>query len=350
VGLPQVLIEFKAKAESAVQRSENGAVAVILKDGTNATFDTKIYTKESEIVQSHWSAANRDYLSKIFLGNPARVIAERVAAWDETAAALERLKHKNFNYLTAPGAEDVGADAVCDWIKERRDADKKTCKAVLPLYDANHEGIINLCTEGVKVGSKTYSAAEYCARIAGILAGLPLTRSATYAVLPEVESITESAAPDADVDAGKLILLNDGAKIKIARGVNSLVTLSGDKTADMKKIKIVDGMDILRDDIRAVFQEQYVGVNNSYDNKVLFIAAVNQYFKLLVMQGVLYDKFDNRAELDIQAQTEWLMQQTDISGWTEEEIKTADTGAFLFAAGNIKLQDCMEDLRFAIGI
>ena len=109
-------------------------------------------------------------------------------------------------------------------------------------------------------------------------------------------------------------------------------------------------MDIIRDDIRSTFEEQYIGENNSYDNKVLFISAVNQYFKLLVMQGVLYDKFDNRAEIDIDEQTAWLMQQFDITGWDEEQIKTADTSTFIFVLANIRLQDSIEDLRFSIFI
>lgn len=345
------MIEFKAKADTAVKRSENGIVAVILKDGTNTTFDTKIYTKESDITQSHWTAANRDYLAKIFLGSPSRVIVERIGTADNFDAALARLKGKAWNYLTVPGIANANETTeISDFIKEQRDGGKKTQKAVLPNSASNHEGIINFTNSGIKAGNKTYTANEYCCRIAGLLAGLPLTRSATYAVLPEVESVTESATPDADIDGGKLILINDGAKIKIARGVNSLVTLSSDKTADMKKIKIIEGMDIIRDDIRNTFQEQYVGVNNSYDNKVLFIAAVNQYFKLLVQQGILYDKFDNYAEIDIDAQTGWLMQNYDISDWSEEQIKTADTKATIFASANIKLQDSIEDLRFSIGI
>ena len=346
MGLPQVLIEFKRKADTAIKRSANGIVAVILKDGTNTTFDTKIYTKEADIVQSHWNTANRDYLAKIFLGNPARVIVERIGTADDYDDALARLKNKVWNYLTVPSAAD-NATALADWIKIQRAA-KKTYKAVLPNCAANHEGVINFCTEDIKVGNKTYTAAEYCCRIAGALAGLPLTRSSTYYVLPEVEGITESTTPDADIDAGKLILINDGAKVKIARGVNSLVTLSDNKTEDMKKIKILEGQDIIRDDIRSTFEENYTGENNSYDNKVLFISAVNQYFKLLVRQGVLYDRFDNRAEIDIEAQTLWLMQKADISGWSEDEIKQADTGTFIFVLADIRLMDSIEDLKFSI--
>jgi hypothetical protein len=350
VGLPLILIEFKVKADTAVKRSENGIVAVILKDNTNNTFDTKIYTKEAEIVQSHWTTANRDYLSKIFLGNPARVIVERLGtAETDYTDALDRLKNKAWSYLTIPGVAETDVTGLADWIKTQRAA-KKTYKAVLPDCAANNEAIINFTTDGIKAGIKTYTAAEYCSRIAGALAGLPLTRSSTYYVLPEVESITESTTPDADIDAGKMILINDGQKIKIGRGVNSLVTLSNDKTADMKKVKIVEAMDIIRDDIRTTFQEQYIGENNSYDNKILFISAVNQYFKLLTMQGILYDKYDNRAEIDIEEQTMWLMQKHDISDWDEEQIKMADTGTYIFVLANIRLQDSIEDLKFRIQI
>jgi len=349
MGLPQVIIEFKAKADTAVKRSGTGIVAVILKDNTG-TFDTKIYTKESEIVQSHWTAGNKDYLSKIFMGGPSRVITERIGTTDDYDAALARLQNKVWNYLTVPAIASEDVADISSWIILQRDSNKKTFKAVLPNINANHEGVVNFTTDNIKVGTKTYTTAEYCTRIAGLLAGLPLTKSTTYAALPEVESITESVTPDTDIEAGKLILLNDGSKIKVARGINSLVTLSGTKTDDMKKIKIMEGIDIIRDDIRTTFENQYIGENNSYDNKVLFLSAINQYFKLLVQQGVLYDKFDNTAQIDIATQTEYLMQKSDISDWSEEQIKQADTGTYIFVNANIRLQDSIEDLKFSVYI
>ena len=59
------------------------------------------------------------------------------------------------------------------------------------------------------------------------------------------------------------------------------IRLSGDKTEDMKKIKIIDSLDLIRDDIKASFEENYINVVNSHENKMLFIGAVNQYFKSL---------------------------------------------------------------------
>lgn len=353
MGLPEILIEFKTKAETAVRRSENGIVAVILIDDTKSGdgYTSYKYNYETDIVKSHWLTKNLDYLNKIFLGEPNRVLVERIGSFDELDDALARLKNKTWNWLTIPGldAEAGTAAVIQNWIIAQRAA-KKTFKAVLPNTSANHEGIVNFATDNVKVGTRTYSTAEYCVRIAGLLAGLSMTESATYHVLAEVDGITESVTPDEDIDAGKFILINDGEAVKVGRGINSLSTLSGDKTEDMKKIKIIEGMDLMRDDIRSTFEHNYIGINNSYDNKVMFIAAINQYFDGLVRQGVLYGEAENVADIDVNAQRDWLSQKFDISDYTDDQIRKAKTGSYVFVTANITFSDAIEDLKFAINM
>ena len=350
LGLPQILIEFKNKAESVIKRSGGGVVALVLRDSTTVTFDTKVYKKASDIASADWSAANKDLIEKAFLGSPKSVIVERIAVADDIAVALARLANKNFNYIAAPNSTDDTAE-IAAWVILQRADFKKTYKAVLANSVSDNEGIINFATDDIKVGAKTYTTLEYTARIAGILAGVPLNQSATYYELSEVGSITESTAPDDDIDDGKLILINDGSKIKIGRGVNSLTTVTAEKGEDFKKIKIVEAMDLVRDDIRDTFADNYVGkVANSYNNKVIFLSAVNNYFKTLQQDGVLYDKFENKAEIDLDGQRVYLASKTDISNWSDEQIKTASTGSFVFAMANIKPQDAMEDLKFSINI
>ncbi|MCK9479704.1 MAG: phage tail sheath protein [Firmicutes bacterium] len=348
MGLPKILIQFQTLAETLVSRSERGIVAVILKDNTS-TFDTKTYTSESEVTKSHYTATNLAFLSQIFLGSPSAVIVERIANDGDINTALTRLKNKKWSWLTIPSLQSGETGAVADWIKEQRKDYHKTFKAVLADTAADSDGIVNFATGGIKVGSKTYTAAEYCPRIAGVLAGLPLNRSATYYALPEVEAITESENPNTDIDTGKLLLINDGTKIKIARGVNSLTTLTDSFGEDFKKIKIVEAADMLRDDIRSTFEDDFIGkVENSYDNKIIFLAAVNKYLKDLADLGVLYDKFENKAEIDIKATAAWLKLTRDISSWDEEKIKTANTGTNVFVKANIQIQDAVEDLKFTI--
>lgn len=355
MGLPEILINFKTQGTTAIERSARGIVALILKDDTKA-FDTKVYKSIGEVDAADWTADNKDYIEKTFMGTPSQVIVERIATSDaDYSNGLARLKNKKWNYLAIPGIESGDVTNIVSWIKTERDVNKKTFKAVMPNNVADHEGIINFTTEDIVVPvddstTKTYSASQYTGRIAGILAGLPFTRSATYYDLNEVESITESADPNADIDSGKLILINDGTKIKIGRGVNSLTTTTGTKGEEFKKIKIVDAVDLVRDDIRNTFDGSYVGkITNSYDHKVLFLSAVNAYFEELERSEVLDNAFDNKAEIDTESQRIYLMSKgVDVDSLKEQEIKEYNTGSKVFATAKVKFLDAMEDLQMEI--
>ena len=351
MGLPEINISFSSLAVSAIQRSQRGIVALVLKDDTGS-FDTKEYRSISEIEPSDWTAQNLKYIQQAFAGVPAKVIAERIPTdAEDYSDALTRLGSKRWNYLAIPGISTVDANIVASQIKSWRDINKKTYKAVLPNIAADHEGIINFATSGIVVGADTYSASEYTARIAGILAGLPLTRSATYYVLPEVEKITESEDPDADIDAGQLILINDDGVIKIGRGVNSLTTMTGGKGPDWKKIKIIEGHDLIRDDITRTFAEEYIGkVNNSYDNQCLLIAAINAYLRGL--EGEVLDPAgENTVGVDIEAQRQaWESIGTDTSGWDDQKVKSMSFQSKVFLAGRLKFLDAVEDLEFRISV
>jgi hypothetical protein len=352
MGLPEINIEFKGKAVSAVQRSALGIVALILKDDT-PSFKTKEYKSVEDIKDTDFTTENVDYIKKTFLGIPSKVIVEVIppTAKDYTDA-LKRLGSKKWNYLAIPGIEKTDVSDIFSWIKSKRENEKKTFKAILPHAEADNEGVINFTTEDIKVGDKTYSASEYTCRIAGILAGLPFTRSSTYFVLDEVESITESETPNEDIDKGQLILISDGENIKIGRGVNSLTTTTIEKTEDFKKIKIVEVMDMILDDIRDTFNSSYVGkVTNTYDNQVLFFTSVNAYFKGLASEDILDSSYDNKATVDVEAQRlAWESIGTDTTNWDEKKVKNMAFKSNVFAAGNVKIVDAMEDLDFQIAI
>ncbi|NBI30714.1 phage tail sheath subtilisin-like domain-containing protein [Chengkuizengella marina] len=351
MGLPEININFSSLSVSAIQRSQRGIVALILKDDTG-DFETREYRTVTDINDGDWTAGNMDYIEKAFLGVPSKVIIERL---DVSAAnyndALTRLASKRWNYLAIPGISNAEVSHVSTWLKSQRDNNKKTFKAVLPNSESDHAGIINFTTEGIEVGDTTYSTSEYTARIAGVLAGLPLTRSSTYFELNEVDSITESETPDADIDAGQLILMSDGEKVKIGRGVNSLTTTTVEKGEDFKKIKIIEGHDLIREDITRTFNDNYVGkVNNSYDNQVLFITAVNAYLNGLLGE-VLDGASDNKIDVDVEAQRKaWESQGTDMSEFNEQQVKQKSYGSKVFIAGKLKFLDAVEDLNFNISV
>jgi hypothetical protein len=352
MGLPEIIISFQSKGLSAIKRSARGVVALILKDNTKTAGEI-IYKSIDEVVKADWTATNYDYISKVFMGTPSKIIIERIATTaTDYNSALSILKNKKFNYLAIPAITQADVTNIATWVKSCRTNDKKTFKAVLPNVASDDEGIINYCTEDNNDGTKVYSASEYTSRIAGILAGLSLSRSSTYYVLEELISIKESVTPNEDIDAGKLILINDGENIKIARGVNSLTTTTADKGEDFKKIKIIEGMDLVRDDIKDSFESSYIGdIINIYDNKQLFLASVNAYFKTLEKTNILDPSMINYAEINYSAQYNYLKGKgVDVDVLAEQQVKEYNTGAKVFMLAHAKFVDAMEDLYFDVYI
>lgn len=352
MGLPQMNVEFLGKAVTAIKRSQLGIVALILKDDVQ-TADTITYKSVEDVKTDQWTPENLDYIQKTFMGTPSKIIIERLPTTaGDYNAALTRLNNKRFNYLSIPGIVENDTTTIATWIKTKYDNLKKTFKAVLPNSKADHEAIINFTTSEIKVGEKEYTTAEYTARIAGILAGLPFTRSATYYELPEVDSIKEIEDPDAAVDNGELILINDGENIKIGRGVNSLTTTTGKKTEDFKSIRVIEVQNLIKDDIRATFEKHYIGKhNNIYDNQVLFIRSINAYYDGLEGEEILDPNFDNKAEINVQKQRlAWEGIGRDTSEWDDQKVKEMSFKKNVFLASNIKIVDAIEDLDMDIAI
>jgi len=348
MGLPQIDITFSTLAVSAIQRSQRGIVALILRDDTEGDVVNE-FKLSTDVVAEEWTADSQDYIAQAFKGIPSKVIVIRGATTDvDYTDQLSLLATKQFNWLAVPGIEAVDTADIATWIGTMR-ASGNMFKAVLPDEAADSEGIVNFTTGGIVVGENTYTASEYTARIAGIFVGLSLDRSATYFVLTEIENITETADPDTAIDGGELILIKQDGKIKIARAVNSLVTTSAEKSAIFKKIKIIEGMDLVKTDIQTTFNDEYVGkINNSYDNQVLFITAVRAYLKGL--EGdVLDPNFDNTVGVNVEAQRlAWEGIGTDTEEWDEQDVKENAFQSNVYLDGSLKFLDAMEDLTMEI--
>jgi hypothetical protein len=241
---------------------------------------------------------------------------------------------------------------VINWIKAQR-TDGLTPKAVLPNTAADSEAIINFTTSGIKDGDNTYTAAQYCSRIAGIIAGTPMTISCTYALLPEVTDVDRLTKEDMDnaIDDGEFIIFYDGEKVKAGRGINSLQTTTQDKGEAFKKIKIVEAVDMIRKDIKDTAEDNYIGkYANSYDNKCLLVSAIKGYFNGLEEEGIL-ERGTSVVEIDIDAQELYLQSiGKDTTVMAEEEIKNAATADKVFLRANITILDAIEDIDLNITI
>lgn len=363
-GLPQVLIDFKTKGITAIKRSARGVVVLILKCESTDTSNKYKISDVSEIPEGVFDEASTDLIKKCLDGTPLRILvytlpkASVQAPKNTQVTLLKQLKHIRYNYIAAPTGTVQDQQDLASYIKAERNNSRKTVKAVVGGVAADFDGVINFCTEEIKVATgkntagkttyKTYTPIEYTARIAGILAGLALDRSATYYKLTEVESVKVYEDLNDRIDHGELHLFDeeDGEGVKIARACNSLQTFTTDKGEEFRKIKIVEGVDMVTDDIRDTFKKYYVGKYiNDYDHKMLFVAAIMVYFGQLA-GNVLDSRAGNTVDIDFQFQKDYaIIKGEDVSQMTNMQIREYNTGSQIGLSGKVKFVDAMEDLK-----
>ncbi|MWC26634.1 phage tail sheath C-terminal domain-containing protein [Paenibacillus sp. MMS18-CY102] len=356
IGLPSIEIEFKKLAETAIARSSEKIAVLVVKDDTNPTYAVKEYKSSLAVDADQFTAANVQYIKDVLLGGGSKVIVVPVetTSTDVVAEAIAALGSRKYHWIgLADGTAGEHSD-LSDYVKEQEVAKKGIKAVVYKAVSPDSQRVVNFTNANVTyVGGATVTGEKYIARLLGILAGLPMTRSSTYLELTDLEGVTELSDLNVAVGNGELVLFNDDGVIRIARGVNSLKTLVPGVTEDFKKIIIVESMDLMRSDIASTFKNSYLGkFKNKYDNQVLFLSAVNTYFDALATDDILDNEFDNRADVDIEEQRQaWLaIGKTDAVDWNDHAVKNNTFGSKVFLAGHIKITDAMEDLSFGISL
>lgn len=277
------------------------------------------------------------------------------------------------NYIANPTGTPADHESLANFVKEQRKNRQKTMKAVVANVAADSPAVVNFTTGGIKTVNPdytaalaavdgddslvdedipryvTYTAAEYTGRIAGLLAGIGLDRSATYYQLGEIVSCATYDDIDAAIDAGQLVLFDehDGDGVKIARGINSYVNFSATEGEDFRFIKIVESVDLIRDDIADNFKKNYVGrVVNTIDNKRALVSAINGYLEGLF--GTVLDNSNsdsNFVEIDGAAHVRFMAARgIDCSSLSSEAILRTSTGTHVFLKGKLSVANAMEDL------
>jgi hypothetical protein len=355
---PNISITFR-EAAATVVKTVAGVLALVFKDSSVATGVTAHVILTESGIPDTLDAANQTLIQQAFVEAedgvaPSKVIAVCIpSAALDWAAALTYLETVKFDVMTVPSIDDADVAAVDTWAKGMRDDNDIPCLAVLPGTVSDHESIINFDTDDIEVGETTYTANQYLARIAGVIAGLSYKISPTFHVLSEVDDVPHLTKSQASVstNAGKLILFHDGEKVKIARGITSLTTLTN-KASEWQKIKIVRILDKVYRDLKMLIEDSYVGkVSNSYQNKILLIAAINNYFAMLERLELLDSNAENKCQINIDAQRIYLLAQgIDVTVLSNQEIKEYNTADKVFLISTVRPLDAIEDVALIVNI
>lgn len=354
LGLPNVNIVFKSLATAAIQQGGAGVLAIVLKDTSVSTGVVEYKLRPGDEIPAGLTVVNKNHIALAMIGTPAMVkVVVIPSSASDYAAAYSYLETITWNVGTVPGIAAGDVSAAATWAKGMYDAKDRKIMFVLPNHAGDHPAIVNFATDNILVGATSYTTTNFLARIAGLLAGLSLTVAPTYQVLPDVTDVPKLTKTDANtaIAAGKLILINDGEKVKIARGVTSLTTLADPFGAEWQKIKLVRVFNKIYTDIKQTIEDNYIGkVSNSYTNKLLLLNAVNAYYEEMELQGIL-DPGLSRADINIAAQRAFLktiLGADAVAAMNDQQVKEANTRDKVFIGGPLRALDAIEDFDMQI--
>ena len=362
MGLPEISVYFKEKGIAAIESAKRGIILLLLNDASVQAV-TKYTVFDNDDIPEPLSEDNKKQIELALIGyqtTPYKIVVLAFPKTGRTAdinAKLKAAEALKFTYLVYPEATTEESTTIATWIKAQRTQKDNKVKAVLYKTAADNEGIINVTNEYFEVKTKKYTGQQYLSRIAGLICGTPATIACTFAPLPEVTGVefVDRETLDRRIDNGEFVVFDDGEKIKVARGVNSFVTTVQDKGKSFKKIKLVELMDMVHDDIKKTAEDNYLGkYANSYDNRCLLITAINGYF-LELEANSLAEKGKNNCSIDVEATKIYLMKngrktKEELKQMKEIDIKYENIGDNVFLTAEMSLLDAIETIKLPIHI
>ena len=386
IGLPKVDVIFKGLANTAVVRSGSGIACIILKDNTG--MDTLELTKAkketlvneedlkvksvitedkilkqykgfTEVESTDYTAENYKIIEDVFLTEINKLYVIKIPN-DKTFEDVKPFIKKDINWIAYIGETREEQKKLADFVKLENKSRSKRLKAIchnLQEAEADDMHIVNFVNASViKADGKNLVGYKYLGRLLGVLAGCRMDMSVTYNILSDLNSVEQIGDTDAINEAigkGKFVLINDDDGVRIARGINSLQKNDKEHTEDMKYITIVEAMDLIYEDIVNTFKQVYLGrFKNSYDNQVLFISAINSYFRDLAREEILDPNYNNISFVDIEKQREtWIENgKLEATNWTDIQVKDNTFRTNVYLQANVKFLNAMEDLLFIVNM
>lgn len=392
IGLPNIQVIFQGLANTAVVRSSRGVACLIVKDNTgfdvladvltegkakskkaksteeeqpkalSVTEEEKIikeYKGFTEVTKEDYTDKNYKIIEDVFLTDISKLFVIKIAN-EKTFEDIKPFINKEINWIAYIGETKEEQKKLVDFVKLENETRAKRLKAIcydLEQASADDMHIVNFTNKSVtKTDGTTVVGYEYLGRLLGVLAGCRMDTSVTYTVLSDLknaEEIGNTETINTAIGNGQLVLINDDDGVRIARGVNSLQTNDKNHTEDMKYIAIVEAMDLIYEDIINTFKKVYLGrFKNSYDNQVLFISAVNSYFRDLAREEILDPNYNNTTFVDTEKQREiWISNgKIEAQNWSDIEVKNNTFRTNVYLQANVKFLNAMEDLLFVVNM
>lgn len=298
---PGLYINFKEAAVAQITGGARGIVAIPLKTYTGGTAVAKtFYTVENEAdATTLFGSANIQSIKFALQGGAQQVLVYTMPASPLAADYVDMrnaFEARPFNVFVFDAENDATEqDNTVAWVVQNRE-DKKHFMFVAggsaaddldpTLGNArttgfNDDYVVNLIS-GVTINDTDYSSAEYAPYIAGLIAGTAINRSITYTQVA-VDDVTKRLRNSEIVtalQAGSLVLVHDGEKVKVEQGL----------TSSKKKIRSIRARQAVATDIEKTARDNYIGkLDNNEDGQMALINAIKAYLEELEVNNVLTD-------------------------------------------------------------
>lgn len=358
---PSILVSFVQKAASFIQRSQRGVAILVIRDDTDETPLARYASiPDADADAALYTSENLQAIRDMLTFGPYLGWVVRIGSDGTLSDALTRIERSiKTGWIGIADPKEGDAAALVSWIKAR-EARQTYFKAVVhqaAAPDTMH--VVNLKNETVTFTDArgTQTGAAYIPSLLGIFAACSIKRGATNYLCANLKAVSPVDDEDKAIADGFLTLFNaDVDEVRILAAVNSMTTTNGTtRTEDMQYIETVEAMDMIADDIRTTFRDTYLGnYKNNLDNQMLFIAAVNGYFRELSQIGtdVLDREYANAAQIDVDAQrAAWEASgKAEAAEWDEDTVRRMAFKRSVFIAADIKVLGSMENLRFVVNM
>ena len=199
---------------------------------------------------------------------------------------LDKIEKYSFHALGCNTDEkDIIDLFVAFTIRMREQQGVKFQTVVYRAENADNEGVISVENKLLNVDENLFGEFSIVYWLAGAVAGCEVQKSLTNMAYDGEYDIdtdyTQMQLEDA-VKKGKLIFHNVGDDIRILKDINTLVTVTPQKSEHFKSNQIVRVLDQIGNDIAALFYSKYLGkVQNNYAGRIAFWNDIVDYYSQL---------------------------------------------------------------------
>ena len=199
---------------------------------------------------------------------------------------LDKIEKYSFHALGCNTDEKTIIDLfVAFTIRMREQQGVKFQTIVYRAENADNEGVISVENKLLNVDENLFGEFSLVYWLTGAVAGCEVQKSLTNMVYDgeyDIDTDYTQMQIENAVEKGKLIFHNVGDDVRVLKDINTLVTVTHQKSEHFKSNQIVRVLDQIGNDIATLFYSKYLGkVQNNYAGRIAFWNDIVDYYNQL---------------------------------------------------------------------